>query len=115
MSKRNFRFRNSIGIPTSFLILCFIVHNAGLPSIASDVCASVKFIELLREHFYLRRRLGLELYDIMSTLMFETSDTERTLFDALLDARRAARAAADAAIAAGAPAPMASAAPPVGT
>jgi acyl-[acyl-carrier-protein]-phospholipid O-acyltransferase/long-chain-fatty-acid--[acyl-carrier-protein] ligase len=34
-----------------------------------------------------RRRLGLELYDIMSNLMFETSDTGRTLYDALLDAR----------------------------
>lgn len=34
-----------------------------------------------------RRRIGLELYDIMSNLMFETSDTGRTLFDALLDAR----------------------------
>jgi acyl-[acyl-carrier-protein]-phospholipid O-acyltransferase/long-chain-fatty-acid--[acyl-carrier-protein] ligase len=34
-----------------------------------------------------RRHLGLALYDIMSNLMFETSDTGKTLYDALLDAR----------------------------
>jgi acyl-[acyl-carrier-protein]-phospholipid O-acyltransferase / long-chain-fatty-acid--[acyl-carrier-protein] ligase len=34
-----------------------------------------------------RRRIGLALYDIMSNLIFETSETQKTLFEALLDAR----------------------------
>jgi acyl-[acyl-carrier-protein]-phospholipid O-acyltransferase/long-chain-fatty-acid--[acyl-carrier-protein] ligase len=35
-----------------------------------------------------RRRIGLALYDVMSDLIFETSEADRTLFAALLDARR---------------------------
>ena len=36
-----------------------------------------------------RRRAGLALYDVMSDMMFETAHHQRTLFRALLDARRA--------------------------
>lgn len=35
-----------------------------------------------------RQRIGVALYDVMSAMMFETADRERTLFEALLDARR---------------------------
>jgi acyl-[acyl-carrier-protein]-phospholipid O-acyltransferase/long-chain-fatty-acid--[acyl-carrier-protein] ligase len=35
-----------------------------------------------------RRRIGNELYDVMSGMMFETADRERTLFEALLDSGR---------------------------
>ncbi len=34
-----------------------------------------------------RREIGLRLYDIMSSMMFATTDTDKTLFQALLDAR----------------------------
>ncbi|HTZ77095.1 MAG TPA: acyl-[ACP]--phospholipid O-acyltransferase [Stellaceae bacterium] len=34
-----------------------------------------------------RREIGLKLYDIMSTMMFETADINKTLFEAVLDAR----------------------------
>ncbi|HUK10438.1 MAG TPA: acyl-[ACP]--phospholipid O-acyltransferase [Stellaceae bacterium] len=34
-----------------------------------------------------RREIGLRLYDIMSTMMFETAETAKTLFAAVLDAR----------------------------
>lgn len=34
-----------------------------------------------------RREIGLKLYDIMSSMMFETTDTDKTLFQAVLDAR----------------------------
>ena len=35
-----------------------------------------------------RRRIGAALYDVMSGMMFETANRRRTLFEALLDARR---------------------------
>ncbi|WP_027190266.1 acyl-[ACP]--phospholipid O-acyltransferase [Fundidesulfovibrio putealis] len=35
-----------------------------------------------------RQKIGMELYDVMSRMMFETSNNRRTLFEALLDARR---------------------------
>jgi acyl-[acyl-carrier-protein]-phospholipid O-acyltransferase/long-chain-fatty-acid--[acyl-carrier-protein] ligase len=35
-----------------------------------------------------RQRIGMELYDVMSRMMFETSNTRRTLFAALLEAAR---------------------------
>ena len=34
-----------------------------------------------------RREIGLRLYDIMSSMMFETAETGKTLFEAVLDAR----------------------------
>ena len=34
-----------------------------------------------------RREIGLKLYDIMSSMMFETAETEKTVFQAVLDAR----------------------------
>jgi acyl-[acyl-carrier-protein]-phospholipid O-acyltransferase/long-chain-fatty-acid--[acyl-carrier-protein] ligase len=34
-----------------------------------------------------RREIGRRLYDVMSSMIFSTADTERTLFEALLDAR----------------------------
>src|SRR5216683_1000453 len=34
-----------------------------------------------------RREIGLRLYDVMSAMMFETAETQKTLFGALLDAR----------------------------
>lgn len=35
-----------------------------------------------------RQSIGLEIYEVMSRMMFETSDTRRSLFQALADARR---------------------------
>ncbi|TAN52032.1 MAG: acyl-[ACP]--phospholipid O-acyltransferase, partial [Rhodospirillales bacterium] len=35
-----------------------------------------------------RQQIGVALYDVMSRMMFETSNNKRTLFEALLDARR---------------------------
>jgi len=35
-----------------------------------------------------RREIGLQLYDIMSGMMYETAETGKTLFQAVLDARR---------------------------
>src|SRR6266852_4068658 len=34
-----------------------------------------------------RREIGLKLYDVMSAMMFETAETQKTLFGAVLDAR----------------------------
>ncbi|MBF0169435.1 MAG: MFS transporter, partial [Alphaproteobacteria bacterium] len=35
-----------------------------------------------------RQKIGVALYDVMSRMMFETSNSQRTLFEALLEARR---------------------------
>ncbi|NFV82204.1 acyl-[ACP]--phospholipid O-acyltransferase [Magnetospirillum aberrantis] len=43
-----------------------------------------------------RQRIGAALYDVMSGMMFETARRERTLFSALLDARRLAGGSAPA-------------------
>jgi acyl-[acyl-carrier-protein]-phospholipid O-acyltransferase / long-chain-fatty-acid--[acyl-carrier-protein] ligase len=41
-----------------------------------------------------RRRIGAALYDVMSWMMYETAPRDRTLFEALLDAKRKAGAGA---------------------